>query len=179
MRKIIFILIFITALTLPGFISASGGNLSLEDILGEIMTSQNVNEAVSIDCQKVTDEQFDERGDAAMGLIHPNKQQHELMDQMMGGEGSESLKAMHISMGRNYLGCGSGVMGGGMMGGTDMMSMMRGVGGGGMMNGLTWSMGNMMGNFGVWGWFGWTFMLLLWILPIIAIVALIKWIFKK
>ena len=66
-----------------------------------------------------------------------------------------------------------------MMGGRDMMAMMRGVGGGGMMNGLTWSMGNMMGNFGVWGWFGWTFMLLLWILPIIAIVALIKWIFKK
>ena len=100
-----------------------------------------------------------------MSIMHPNEEQHELMDQMMGGEGSSSLEAMHINMGRNYLGCSSGIIGG----------MMRG----GMMGGFSNSMmGNMMGSWGMgagWSWFGWSFMILFWIAIIVGIVVLIKW----
>ena len=179
MRKIIFTLTLITTVIFPAFVSANGDHsLSIDDVLSEIMSSQGVDEVASISCQEVTDEQFEELGEAVMSVMHPDEQQHELMDQMMGGEGSESLKAMHIAMGENYLGCGTGTMGGGMMGGMDMMSMM--MGGGGMTNGGGGMMGNMMGwsNWGIgsgWGWFGWIFMILFWILVVAGIVALVKW----
>ena len=176
------ILTILLGLALPLFILANGSHgLSVEDVLGEIMSSQNVSEVTSISCQDVTDEQFEELGEAVMSVMHPDEQQHELMDQMMGGEGSESLKTMHIAMGENYLGCGTGVMGGGMMGGTDMMSMMMGGGErGGMMNGGGGIMENMMGwnSWGIgsgWSWFGWIFMILFWILVVTGIVALVKW----
>ncbi|MDP3995766.1 MAG: hypothetical protein Q8P74_00765 [bacterium] len=180
MKKIIIITISLS-FAIPVFVSANGGHsLSVDDVLTEIMEVQSVDEAVSINCQDVADEQFERLGEAAMSIIHPDEKQHELMDQMRGGEGSENLKVMHIVMGENYLGCGTGgVMGGGMMGGTDMMSTMMG-GGGGMMNGG----GGMMGwnNWGIgsgWGWFGLIFMILLWILAVVGIVALIKWLVGK
>jgi len=52
---------------------------------------------------------------------------------LMGGEGSESLKATHVIMGKKYLGCVSGTMNSG------MMPMMMGGGDNSMMN-------NMMGQ---------------------------------
>ena len=99
-----------------------------------------------------------------MSIMHPDEGEHELMDQMMGSEGSESLKAMHITMGQNYLGCSGGTMGSGMMG-SGMMSMMMGWNNGGMGTG--------------WSWLGWIFMILFWILVVLSIIALIKWIIKK
>ncbi|MDP3991250.1 MAG: hypothetical protein Q8P63_03085 [Candidatus Nealsonbacteria bacterium] len=175
MKTIIFISIFIIALILPGLSLADGVHgLSPNDVLEEILASQNVNKINEIDCQKVTDEQFEQLGEASMSVIHPEEQQHELMDQMMGGEGSESLKSMHIIMGKNYLGCGTGAMGGGMMGGMDMMSTI-----GDKLSNNMMGYNNMMGNFGLWGWMGWIFMLLVWVLVIVAIIALIKWLIKK
>jgi len=176
MKKIIFISIFVAAVVLPVFVSANGNHsLSLEDVLAEITEAQNVAGVASIRCQEITDEQFEELGEAAMGVIHPNEQQHELMDQMMGGEGSESLRTMHLAMGENYLGCGTGAMGGGMMGGMDMMSMMSDWSGYSNNNSFNNMMYNMMGNVGVWGWFGWIFMILFWVLIIVGTIALIKW----
>lgn len=174
MRKIIFTSVLITTVIFPVFVLADGDHsLSLEDVLSEIRGSQNVEKQSEIDCQKVTDEQFEGLGEAVMSVMHPDERQHELMDQMMGGEGSESLKAMHILMGQNYLGCGSGIMGGdGMMGGMGMMSMMD-----------NWSdypdnnlFSNMMYNMtGNWGGLGIITMVLFWVLLIVGIIFFIKW----
>ncbi len=94
---------------------------SVETILQEILNHQNVSTIQELDLSKVSDEDWERLGDAVMELQHPGEA-HEAMDQMMGGEGSESLKQMHINMGKAYLGYSSnndsyksGMMGG-MMG---------------------------------------------------------------
>lgn len=79
-----------------------------------------------INCEKLTDEQLEAIGDYYMEQMHPGES-HEIMDRMMGGEGSESLKQVHINMARrlycndnismnNGMGGYWGMMGGGMMG---------------------------------------------------------------
>lgn len=78
---------------------------SLETVLKDLLSQQGVDKIQSLDCSKLTDEQLETLGDSVMEQNHPG-QAHEAMDQMMGGEGSESLKQMHINMGRGYLGCG-------------------------------------------------------------------------
>jgi len=86
----------------------------------------------------------------------------------MGGEGSESLRSMHIAMGKRYLGCAQGQFGTiGIMGG--MMSMMEDFRGGD---------GFMMGNFyGPWGMTGMGGIgrLLFWIVFFVGVVLLVKW----
>lgn len=106
---------------------------SVEEVLGGIMTNQGVSSASQIDCGKASESDFEELGDAVMERMAGSGKLHERMDSMMGGEGSESLKQMHIIMGKNWLGCGGfgGMMGGGMMGSGSMMPMMM----------------NMMGNY--------------------------------
>ncbi|RMD67788.1 hypothetical protein D6817_00495, partial [Candidatus Pacearchaeota archaeon] len=54
-----------------------------------------------IPCEKLTDEQLEILGDYFMEQMHPGRQ-HEIMDEMMGGEGSESLRDMHIRMARAF-----------------------------------------------------------------------------
>ncbi|MBA7532016.1 hypothetical protein ES705_24242 [subsurface metagenome] len=102
----------------------------LEDVLQEIRDKQGLGPDEAIDPRKVSDGKLEELGEAVISIMHPDSRQHELMDQMMGGEGSESLKSAHKSMGYNYLagqsygkygmfgrrGMMGGMMGGGMMG---------------------------------------------------------------
>ena len=67
-------------------------------------------------CSNLTPEQLEGIGDYYMEQIHPGEQ-HEIMDQMMGGEGSESLRLAHITIARRiycneympmmYMGMGS------------------------------------------------------------------------
>jgi len=94
-----------------------GEHMTIETVLPDILNKYHVQTEKDLRCDKLTDEDFELIGDAAMENIHPGEA-HEQMDEMMGGKESESLKAMHIQMGRNYLGCsdeGYFGMGSGMM----------------------------------------------------------------
>lgn len=100
---------------------------SADELIDEIKTEQSIDDLDDVDCDQISDEHFEELGDAVMSLMHPDEEEHELMDNMMGGEGSESLEARHIWMGKQYLGCFSetstnfrgSMMMGGMMNGYD------------------------------------------------------------
>ena len=50
-----------------------------------------------ISCNKLTDYQLEILGDYFMEQMHPGEL-HEIMDERMGGEGSESLRQVHINM---------------------------------------------------------------------------------
>jgi len=114
-----------------------------------------------INCDKLTDEQLEVMGDYYMEQMHPGES-HELMDEMMGGEGSESLKQVHIQMARNiYCGESGNMVGGGMM---NMM-----MGNNMMGSGIT---GNYYNSYNV---FGWIFM----VLVIIVLSLLIIWLVKQ
>jgi len=115
-----------------------------------------------IGCDKLTDEQLESIGDYYMEQMHPGEA-HEMMDQMMGGEGSESLRQVHINMAKRLY-CNDNVyIGYGMMGG-GMMNMMMGSG--------------MMGNYP--SYYGYnSFWNILWIVFLIGAVALIVWLIYK
>jgi len=84
-----------------------------------------------IACDKLGDEQLESIGEYYMEQMHPGGA-HEAMDAMIGGEGSASLKQMHINMAKQMY-CGES-NGNGMM----SNSMMRG--------GMMQMMGNNFGN---------------------------------
>lgn len=90
---------------------------SVETVLQDILNQQNVSTVQELDLSKISDDNWERLGDAVMEVQHPG-QAHAVMDQMMGGEGSESLGQIHINMGKVYLGYGDnygpGMMGGGM-----------------------------------------------------------------
>ena len=105
-----------------------------------------------VPCSQLSEEQLEHIGDYIMEQMHPGEA-HKVMDQMMGGEGSESLRAAHINMARHFY-CRKGVV-------TDMGMMNTG----GMMN-----MGMM--NAGMMGGAGWGWMSLIW-LVYVAVAAFI------
>ncbi len=128
-----------------------------------------------VSCNNLNDEQLEAIGDYYMEQMHPGEA-HEMMDKMMGGEGSESLRQMHITMARRIY-CNENVdemmASGGMMG---MMNMM----GGGMMSSQisqTNMMQGMTRNFGYYGY--WNFLNVLYIILLIGLIILIYlWIVK-
>ena len=147
-KKIIFFLIFILFLNLS-LISANENNFN--------ETKQLIDSGIG--CDELTDEQIEAIGDYYMEQMHPGEA-HELMDQMMGGENSESLKQMHIQMAKRLY-CNENVYSGyGMMGY------------GGMMNyGM---MGKWNSSFGYWNFINILYLILL----IGIIVLIIVWIIK-
>ncbi len=97
---------------------------SVDVIIAELEQAQGVQSISQIDPNKVSDAQLIELGDAVMGLNIGDDQRHEWMDEMMGGDGSERLNAVHRQYAYNYLqsngnigSWGSGMGGYGMMGG--------------------------------------------------------------
>ncbi len=88
-----------------------------------------------VSCAQLSEDQLELIGDYLMEQMHPGEA-HELMDQAMGGEGSESLRSVHIKMARSIY-CGEG----GMMGMMGMGNMM------GIQNQIPYNTQyNMMGN---------------------------------
>jgi len=114
---------------------------SIEVVLSQLLSQKQVSTIQELDCNLISSNDFERLGDAIMEQQHPG-QAHEVMDQMMGGEGSEFLRQMHINMGKNYLGCGDnhsmGMMGGGMMGSGLMMNVNGMMGNYSILGGLTW-----------------------------------------
>src|SRR3989338_4619229 len=60
--------------------------------------------ASKIPCEDLTDSQLEMLGDYYMEQMHP-REQHEIMDEMMGGEDSLSLEQVHIRMALSFY-CG-------------------------------------------------------------------------
>ena len=154
MKKISIIVIFSMLLLSVSLVSAHEHNFA--------ETKQLIDSGIS--CDKLIDEQLESIGEYYMEQMHPGEQ-HELMDKMMGGDGSDTLKQMHIQMAKRLY-CNEDV--GGMMGG-GMMNMMMG--------------GNMMGSgmMGNWGYsFGyWNFINVLYIILLIGLIILVYlWILK-
>lgn len=92
-------IIVLTILFLVPFVLAHG-----EESLGEgkeLVESQ-------VSCSELTESQLAAIGDYYMEQIHPGEA-HEVMDEMMGGEGSETLEQAHIRMAQSLY-CGEGNM---------------------------------------------------------------------
>ena len=144
MKKTIFILSIILLL-----------NLNLAFAHGEETFAQAEELIESkISCDQLSEEQLEVIGDYYMEQMHPGEA-HETMDEMMGGEGSESLRLMHINMARTFY-CGEhDVISSGMINmmmgrsGMGMMGSNNTIGGKKMVFGMM--NGGMMGNLGVIG----------------------------
>ena len=101
-----------------------GEHETLEQVLEQLLRKYDKSKLQEFSCNDLTDQDFEKVGDAVMESMHPGEA-HGSMDNMMGGEGSESLRQMHIRMGKRYFGCETD----GFVGGMEMM----GRGGMGMM----------------------------------------------
>ncbi|MEW6721768.1 MAG: SHOCT domain-containing protein [Candidatus Micrarchaeota archaeon] len=132
----------------------------------------------NVSCDELSEDQLELLGEYYMEQMHPGEQ-HEVMDRMMGGEGSESLRLQHIQMAEVFY-CGrtdTNVTYGGMMA---MMPMfyrgwMPGAGGWGPAAG-----GGMMGyGYDMMGGYGWVFGFVFWVLVLVALVLLIFWLYRN
>ncbi len=130
-----------------------------------------------IPCDDLSEEQLEMLGDYYMEQMHPGEA-HESMDEMMGGEGSASLRQVHINMAKAFY-CGEhSAMSSG------MMSMMMGGGQGMMGSGSMGTAGGMGGMMGMTQAPGYSLMLnlftlLYFILLIALIVAVALWILNQ
>ena len=125
-----------------------------------------------IGCDELTDGQLEAMGDYYMEQMHPGEA-HEIMDKMMGGEGSDSLRGVHINMAKRLY-CNEDI--GGMVDSGSMMGMAPMMMGGGMMS---WQapQTNMVGS---WGYLGyWGLLDTLYIILLVGIIVLVYlWIVK-
>ena len=149
-----------TILILAIFLLSTAAVLAQEGHNNEIEEGKKLVES-KISCNKLSNEQLEAIGDYYMEQMHPGEA-HEIMDNMMGGEGSESLKQVHINMSKRIY-CNDNVyISYGMMGSGGMMNMM----GRGMMG--IYPTSYAYSNYGYWNIF--------WILLFAAVIFLIVWI---
>jgi hypothetical protein len=160
--------------------------VSIPDVLTQVLQNHHASTINDLDCDKIAPDEWEAIGEAVMSQMHPVPAQHEAMDEMMGGEGSESLRRAHVRMGQNYLGCrsyGSGL--------TPMMGMM---GGSNSSNrerdgGLIGMMGGNFDGEGHLGWMGLNYPVftglalilgtLTWTALIIALLAVARYFWRK
>lgn len=116
-------------------------------------------------CEDLNDEQLEAIGEYSMEQMHPGEQ-HETMDSMMGGEGSESLREMHITMAKRLY-CNEDTNG--MMGSGGMMGMMNMMG------------GNMMGSSPSYYGYGYNgfWNIIVSLIFLVGTIALIIWLIYK
>ncbi len=128
-----------------------------------------------VSCSELSDIQLEAIGEYVMELMHPGEA-HDLMDNLMGGEGSPQLTLVHIQMARqvycNETTSSAGMMRYGyMMGQSGMMNMMFG----------TWSRTGLI-NWDGYGksmfGFAWFGMILIWLFGIALIVLAVLLIIK-
>jgi hypothetical protein len=94
----------------------------IDEVLENVLDSHSASTITELNCDQVTDDEFEHLGEASMSLMHPNPNIHERMDQMMGGEGSETLRQAHINMGQAYLNCSGNSSNNQLKNGIGMMS---------------------------------------------------------
>jgi hypothetical protein len=105
---------FVLTLVLGTILSIMGVSAVLADSdHGNAVESGSALVESKISCPNLTVEELESIGEYYMEQMHPGSQ-HEAMDNMMGGEGSESLRQAHIFMARRWY-CGDAA-GMGMMG---------------------------------------------------------------
>ena len=151
-----------TILILAIFLLSTAAVLAQEGHNNEIEEGKKLVES-KISCDKLSNEQLEAIGDYYMEQMHPGEA-HELMDNMMGGEGSESLRQVHINMAKGiYCGESSGMM---------QMMMNMGGSGGGMMNNYPGYYDSYKNSFNV-------TIVLVNTLLLVLIVAVIVWLVKS
>lgn len=94
MKKIISIIGIIVAITM----------INVMAIEEEIVEQAEAIIQQKISCNEITNYQLEILGDYYMEQMHPGEL-HEIMDERMGGEGSQSLQQVHINMGKMFY-CG-------------------------------------------------------------------------
>ncbi len=158
-KKILILAIFLLSI----FLLSIAIVLAQESHDSEIEEGKNL-VGSKISCDKLSNDQLESIGDFYMEQMHPGKA-HEIMDNMMGGEGSESLKQVHINMAKRLY-CNENVyIGYGMMVSGGMMNMM----GRGMMGNYPASYD--YSNYGYWSVFR--------ILLFTAVIFLTVWIIHR
>jgi len=175
LRKALLFSFYIIFVLTPLLVSAhSDHNLDVDTVLENIKKSQSVINLSDVNCDKVTDEQFENLGDAWMEQMHPGEI-HEFMDERMGGKNLDNLRSMHIQMGKNYLGCNGGMPG--MMGMMMNGSMMGNFQKDNSYNPMN-SYGSMMGFSGM-GLFPGILFFSFWTLIIVILVALVRFLWVR
>src|SRR3989344_1098361 len=91
--KKIFTLLIIAVIVLTNFSVAEESFIQAQEIIKQ-----------RVSCLDLSESQLEALGDFYMEQMHPGEL-HEIMDARMGGEGSESLRQVHINMGRMFY-CG-------------------------------------------------------------------------
>jgi len=86
-------------------LNGKGGHENIDNRLKELLQRHEVEEVKDLDCDSLGADEFEVLGEWWMGIRHPNEKVHEMMDKMMGGEGSQGLRQAHARMGKGYLGC--------------------------------------------------------------------------
>jgi len=76
---------------------------SVESIVKEIVTDQNVKSVVEVNPDKVSTPMLEELGDSVMEATLGNTMMHDKMDIQFGGDGSAALTEYHARIGYNYL----------------------------------------------------------------------------
>jgi hypothetical protein len=136
MRKMIMMLVVLALPVATGWTDTDSHDMTVDNVLTEIRDELSLTSDQKIDPDQVPERMLEDLGDAVMSAIHPDEVQHEWMDRMMGGEGSDSLASAHRWMAYRYLTGGydaDGMMGPGMMSGRSSMMGGSMVGGWGMM----------------------------------------------